>query len=616
MASPFTQSPTPESSAAESAPASGAATPNQYKTEAQRLLLEHVARSKESIRAIAKGSRVPLFSLQQVLAGKSSSVKPATAAKLAAYLGVTAAEITGRPEKPASPSFPAQLAEALRPSPAPNPATEAAPQPGPAVPVIGVAWSQLTESPFNLRKHFDKEKLQELADSIHEQGILENLIARPLPTAEGKPQRYEIVFGARRYRAVGLNIKAGRADKTYVMPVAVRNLDEPQARAIQLIENLQRENNTPSEEGEAFQALTELGWETKDIAQRIGKSLAYVQQRITLVKRAAPELRNALDKGQIGFDAARTLASGGSLKQQSEIVAAIKAGDYRYRTADMIRTELTRALIPARFALFDPTHYKGETREVDGESYFADRAQFDQLQEAAIAEKQKELQAAGWSWVDQREFFHRGDYAPETSANRKKAGCLIVLKHTGEVEIHEGLVSLASKEGVAASRGGGGGLAGGTAADAPSSNPTRPAADDYQRQLKAGERFVAALGDYVVKRPALALRLYVFQGEQSRSDFPSFDEARPATWPEIAGANEKQLGKIVLPQIGFNPHARADEAMLDLAKKAGLKVPAHMQPVKPAAANGAASAGLAADKGRPSRDAGSAKPRPAREARK
>lgn len=570
-------------------------TPNQFKFEAQRLLLAHVARTGESISAIARATGLRLYALQKIQKGISKSIKQETAEKLATHFNVTVAEVLGRPAAPANPaeSFPTQLARALAPertAALTGPADGNAPDGNAAggnaaggndpVERTWVPWSSLVESPFNPRQHFDPDKLRELAASIHEQGVLQELTVRPLPVEEGKPARYEIVFGARRKRAVGLNIKAKLAAPDYRMPVRIRAMTEPEARAIQLIENLQREPNTPSEEGDAFVALTGLGYDTKIIAQRIGKSLTYVQQRIALVKRAAPELRKALDKGQVTFDAARTLASAGSAKQQVEIVAAIKGGDYRYRTADMIRTELTRGLVPGRFALFNLTDYQGGTREVDGETYLEDRAQFDTLQDAALAGKQKELQAAGWSWVDQREFFHAGDYAAERSTDKKKAGCLIVLKHTGEVEIHEGLVSLkgnVAAHGSPASPGRG-----------DTGNSGSGDFDAYQKQTRAGERFLAQLGDYIARRPALALRLFVFQEEQSRAEIPAFGETRIATWAEIAAAGEKQLGKIVLPQIGFNPNARADEAILDLAKKANLKVPAHMQPpaAKPATAKG------------------------------
>src|SRR5512139_2833269 len=94
------------------------------------------------------------------------------------------------------------------------------------------------------RKRFDESKLQELAESIKKNGILEPLIVRKIE------QGYEIIVGERRWRAAQ---KAGLKE----VPVLVKEVEGPEALAISLIENLQREDLNPIEEAEAFKRLTE-----------------------------------------------------------------------------------------------------------------------------------------------------------------------------------------------------------------------------------------------------------------------------------------------------------------------------------------------------------------------
>src|SRR4030067_270352 len=109
------------------------------------------------------------------------------------------------------------------------------------------------------RKHFDEAKLQELAASIKEKGILEPLIVRKVD------QGYEIVVGERRWRAAQ---KAGLRE----VPILIKEIGEKESLEISLIENLQREDLNPLEEAEAFKRLTEaFGFSQADLATRIGK---------------------------------------------------------------------------------------------------------------------------------------------------------------------------------------------------------------------------------------------------------------------------------------------------------------------------------------------------------
>ena len=125
----------------------------------------------------------------------------------------------------------------------------------------------LTESKTNPRRTFEDDSLKELAESIRTQGILSPLLVRP--TTE---QGFEIVFGARRYRA------AQMAEASTV-PVRIKNLTDAEALEAQLIENLQRRDVHPMEEANGFRALLNLEepkYSIEQIAARTGKPPAYV----------------------------------------------------------------------------------------------------------------------------------------------------------------------------------------------------------------------------------------------------------------------------------------------------------------------------------------------------
>lgn len=136
----------------------------------------------------------------------------------------------------------------------------------------------IDESPTNPRKTF--RGVDELAINVAEHGVLEPVLCRP------KGKRYELVFGARRYRAA---VKAGL--KT--IPSTVREIDDAKVLEIQIIENSQRSDIHPLEEADGYQALFEKhGYTVDEIAAKVGKSRATVAGRLkycTLI----PEARKA-----------------------------------------------------------------------------------------------------------------------------------------------------------------------------------------------------------------------------------------------------------------------------------------------------------------------------------
>ena len=126
-------------------------------------------------------------------------------------------------------------------------------------------------NPYQPRKLFEQEAIEELKQSIVEHGILQPIIVRK--TIKG----YEIVVGERRFRAA----KEAKLDK---VPVVVRELTEQQMMELAVLENLQREDLTPIEEAVAYQMLIEkLKVTQEELSKRLGKSRPHIANHIRLL---------------------------------------------------------------------------------------------------------------------------------------------------------------------------------------------------------------------------------------------------------------------------------------------------------------------------------------------
>ena len=175
----------------------------------------------------------------------------------------------------------------------------------------------LIESGMNPRRSFDEAALNELADSIRSQGVLSPLLVRP----KG-PQSFEIVAGARRYRAAQL---AGQES----VPVRIVELSDAQAIETSIVENLQRRDVHPLEEAQGFAALLHLeepNYSIEQIAAKCAKSPSFVAARLKLTE-LSPAVTEAFLKDEIGTGHALLLAKLQSA-QQEEALAACFREDY------------------------------------------------------------------------------------------------------------------------------------------------------------------------------------------------------------------------------------------------------------------------------------------------
>lgn len=152
-----------------------------------------------------------------------------------------------------------------------------------------IPLTALHESPFNPRKTYPEDELQELAESIKSQGVMQPIVARVQPeelNADGHFD-YEIIFGHRRFRAAGL---AGLD----AVPVIVRVMTDEQAAIAQVHENMKRKDVTALEEADSYVHLRDEHRMTgEQIAEAVGKTKAYVYARLKLAS-VAPEVRAAV----------------------------------------------------------------------------------------------------------------------------------------------------------------------------------------------------------------------------------------------------------------------------------------------------------------------------------
>lgn len=167
---------------------------------------------------------------------------------------------------------------------------------------------QLRPNPYQPRKVFHKEAIEELAASIQEHGILQPLIVRK--SIKG----YEIVAGERRFRAA-------QEAKLKTVPAVVRELSDRQMMELALLENLQREDLTPIEEALAYEMLMEqLSMTQEQLAKRLGKSRPHVANHIRLL--TLPSfVQEMISNGTISMGHGRTLLA---LKDKAQLQMLLK----------------------------------------------------------------------------------------------------------------------------------------------------------------------------------------------------------------------------------------------------------------------------------------------------
>ncbi|MFO1418244.1 MAG: ParB/RepB/Spo0J family partition protein [Methylotetracoccus sp.] len=199
----------------------------------------------------------------------------------------------------------------------------------------------LTPSPFQPRKDFDPARLQELADSISAQGVVQPIVARATASFG-----YEIIAGERRWRAAQL---AGLRE----IPVIVRGVPDQAAMAIALIENIQREDLNPLEEAEALKRLAEeFALTHQQIADAVGKSRATVTNLLRL-NELHPDAKTLLREGDIEMGHARAIL-GLPLGSQADVARRVAARQLNVRATETLIRRLQSGVPEPRPQVKDP----------------------------------------------------------------------------------------------------------------------------------------------------------------------------------------------------------------------------------------------------------------------
>jgi len=162
-----------------------------------------------------------------------------------------------------------------------------------------VAINDLIRNKFQPRKHINKESLEELTNSIKEQGVIQPIIVRPDKTSEGK---YEIIAGERRWLA---SQNAG----LHEVPVVILNVDDVKSLEFAIVENVQRQDLNPIEEAKGYQRLVDdFNYNQEKLSQFIGKSRSYIANSLRLLS-LPDEVLAMVEQGNLSAGHARSLIS-------------------------------------------------------------------------------------------------------------------------------------------------------------------------------------------------------------------------------------------------------------------------------------------------------------------
>ena len=194
-----------------------------------------------------------------------------------------------------------------------------------------IAVSKLIVNPFQPRKIFNEEALNELAESIKEHGIIQPIVVRK------KEKKYEIIAGERRFRAAKL---AGLKE----VPAIVKEMTEQQMMEVAILENLQREDLTPIEEAEAYSSLIEnLNFTQDMLAKRLGKSRPHIANHIRLLQ-LPEDVRKLMNEGVLSMGHGRALLGLKNKGRIAEVAQKVIAQSLNVRQLESLVHQLNEGV--------------------------------------------------------------------------------------------------------------------------------------------------------------------------------------------------------------------------------------------------------------------------------
>jgi len=186
----------------------------------------------------------------------------------------------------------------------------------------------LQRGQYQPRVDMRQDTLEELADSIRAQGVVQPIVARPISNKDGV-QRYEIIAGERRWRAAQM---AGLAE----IPAVIRDVPDEAAIAMSLIENIQRENLNPLEEARALDRLIrEFDLTHAEAAKAVGRSRASVSNLLRL-QELSDKVKPLLEERQLEMGHARALLAISNPGQQLDVARQIIKNGLSVREAEKL----------------------------------------------------------------------------------------------------------------------------------------------------------------------------------------------------------------------------------------------------------------------------------------
>ncbi|MEP1471335.1 MAG: ParB/RepB/Spo0J family partition protein [Halieaceae bacterium] len=195
---------------------------------------------------------------------------------------------------------------------------------------------------YQPRRDIEPESLQELADSIKAQGVMQPIVVRSI-----SDRKYEIIAGERRWRASQL---AGLAE----IPTLVREVSDEAAIAMALIENIQREDLNPIEEAAALQRLQqEFELTQQEVAQAVGKSRSTVTNLLRLMT-LQEDVRRLLEHGDLEMGHARALLGLEGNEQSQAARVVVSKGLSVRQTEALVRNSLAKVAKPQEQRQMDP----------------------------------------------------------------------------------------------------------------------------------------------------------------------------------------------------------------------------------------------------------------------
>lgn len=185
------------------------------------------------------------------------------------------------------------------------------------------------------RRNFDEQKLEELANSIRTNGVIQPLIVRESSSG------YELVAGERRWRA-------SRRAGLRTVPCIIRNFDDRQNAIVAIIENMQREDLDPIEEALGLKSMTDkYGFTQEQVSASLGRSRTYIANSIRLLK-LPEEIQRYVSSGQMSAAHGRTIINISDRAKQKEIAEKIIKNDLSVRATEKLAARVKEELKPER----------------------------------------------------------------------------------------------------------------------------------------------------------------------------------------------------------------------------------------------------------------------------